>query len=73
MIRYFIITCDWPGCSAEMIWDFQTLTTNSLDWRFENVGPNALHLCAAHAQKTWAEVHEVRAGKSTAPDLQHPD
>ena len=53
MIRSLTIRCDWPGCRAELTFEFRTLRPDVTGWKVENDGVYSLHLCPSHARKSW--------------------
>lgn len=69
MITRVTIRCDWPGCKAELEHKCGLLHPDEPGWKTENREHfYSLHLCPAHAQKSFSKVRMASAESLEAPD-----
>lgn len=67
MIRQITIRCDWPGCRAELAFEFRTLRPDAPGWKVVGEGVYSMYLCPNHARKSWDAVSEAQFEPGQAP------
>lgn len=63
-LETYTVHCDWPDClrslHIEVGSDLETIAFTQ-SWRFEDDIHHGLHLCPAHRQRSWQELHQAIA------------